>query len=698
VARPALLDATARGALPTRTRLAPGRFKIVLMNQTGQLWQIPNEAGPAALDPGVVCAASAATCPPGTVRTQSQGRYFEVLPPASLPQAGVISGTLSVIGATRFYGAYVFAYDAAYPPPGGYDAHGTPTTGTPVAADFHSFLEFSNGAVGYSLQNLAADRSYLVTAVVDTRGDFALSPQIYAAAPGAGTLVGGHLAGGVLAPVTLSAAAPAASGVLVVAGAALPARPSFQIIDSGNPVSSDVQLFTQAGALPARIRLQAMAMLGAGVSATPETGTTTIPLSYVGCVSGKPLDLDEDNLPDLWPKVALLKISADDPTGLHADPGSVVLPAAIDPVRYAAQLGCTSAPAAADVLDVLVAPAAFQIVNGVPQQLATIPAGRYQILLVSKTGQIWRIPNELQPSLLDPRAAAAAPQLATQGVAASVGAASLPPGSISGLLSFPPGFTTVGNVMIGAWLSTDPSPSQGGTGRPVAARVVPRSSVAAALANGLPFTLYGLPTGATYLVGAMMDGGNTFSPVLSYMNAPGINAQIVFNPAGAVAASGAASFSFDPATPKWQFERPLFQLDPTSATTVDTTAAAGAVSALVLDSVSQPAALAYQYTPLAAGFHGTQQVVFSPLSAAATCAPVAQIDPTSTATTLKAGVPNNKCVRLSDKLLLTAAPSPGPYAITVIERDAASLDWSAWTIPNELGPVWANQSQLLLVK
>jgi hypothetical protein len=34
----------------------------------------------------------------------------------------------------------------------------------------------------------------------------------------------------------------------------------------------------------------------------------------------------------------------------------------------------------------------------------------------------------------------------------------------------------------------------------------------------------------------------------------------------------------------------------------------------------------------------------------------------------------------------------------VIERDAASLDWSAWTIPNELGPVSANQSQLLLVK
>jgi hypothetical protein len=718
VARPALLDATAPLSVPSRSALTPGRYKIVLMNQTGQLWQIPNEAGPAALDPSVVCAVSASSCAPGTVRTQSQGRYFEVLPPGSTPQPGVISGSLVVTGVSQFYGAYVFATDAANPPP-------PLGTGVPVAADFHSFLEFTGGAAAYSLQNLAPDRSYYLTAVVDTRGDFALSPQLYAAAPGQGTIVGGRFD----STGALVAVSPGPN-IGVTAGAVLPARPSFQVIDSGlNPVSSDVQLFTQAAPAAARLVLQARSLLGAGVSATPETGTA-FPVSYVGCVNGKPV-LNENNLPDLWPKVALLKISSDDPTGLRPDPGSVVLPAAIDPVRFAGQLTCGGAQVAASLIDVLVAPAAFQpLPDGTFQQLATVPAGRYQIVVISKTGQVWRIPNELQPAMLDPRAAAAALQLATQSVAATVGAATLAAGTLSGVLTLSGGYSAsnVGNVLIGAWLSTDLPPSLGGTGRPLAATVVPRSAVARALGTGLPYTLAGLPTGVSYRVGAVMDRGNTFSVLLSYMASPGIGAQGRFAPA-AVAVNGPANqdLQIDAAADStWPFERPMFAIDPASSATVDTTAAPGTVS-LTLNA-STPAALAYApgtpaFHPIlvpktGGGYALSTQVVFSPLSAAAICAPVAMIDskqycadlytdgtcatpkPTAqttpvTETVLVASVPNNTCLRLSDKTVVAGAPTPGAYRINVLERYTSG---STWSIPNELASASSDQGKFLLVK
>src|SRR5207245_8971218 len=81
IVRPALFDASAPGAPPRRLpSLEPGRYRIVLLSQTGQVWQIPNEAGSAALDPLVVCAT--APCAPGTAQTPSQSHAFQGLAPA----------------------------------------------------------------------------------------------------------------------------------------------------------------------------------------------------------------------------------------------------------------------------------------------------------------------------------------------------------------------------------------------------------------------------------------------------------------------------------------------------------------------------------------------------------------------------------------------------------------------------------------
>ncbi|HEY2030185.1 MAG TPA: hypothetical protein VGH20_13355 [Myxococcales bacterium] len=78
VARPALVDATNPDA-KTVGPLVPGNYRIVVVNQTGQVWQIPNQSS--VVLPSEVCAQGASSCAPGTVQTQSQGRAFVVTPP-----------------------------------------------------------------------------------------------------------------------------------------------------------------------------------------------------------------------------------------------------------------------------------------------------------------------------------------------------------------------------------------------------------------------------------------------------------------------------------------------------------------------------------------------------------------------------------------------------------------------------------------
>src|SRR5256885_6163271 len=103
---------SAPGAPPQRLpSLQPGAYRIALVSQTGQVWQIPNEAGSAALDPSVVCAA--APCAPGTVQTQSQSGAFQVHAPAHAAYTGGIAGSLTVAGAPAIAAAYVFAMAGA---------------------------------------------------------------------------------------------------------------------------------------------------------------------------------------------------------------------------------------------------------------------------------------------------------------------------------------------------------------------------------------------------------------------------------------------------------------------------------------------------------------------------------------------------------------------------------------------------------
>ncbi|HZR11376.1 MAG TPA: hypothetical protein VFA79_22520, partial [Myxococcales bacterium] len=400
VVRPALFDASTPGVPPQRIALQPGAYAIVLLSQTGQTWQIPNESGSAALDPASICAANASTCPPGTAQTQSQSGAFQVGPRARPPSDGAISGLLSV-GGTAPAAAYVFAYAAKALPP----------FGSPVSADFHLGAELAGGSVSYLLPNLPTG-DYLVMAVADTRGDFAASPAFLALAPGAGDLVAN--------PVAVHVGTGVAAANLTAA-TALPQRPSFQLVDGGGgAITSDLSL-AFSGAPSASMRIKPAAILGAGVAALRPDLSGAFVLGCDG--TGKPVASAL--------AVELIKVA--DAAGLapeiDAFGKATVIAAALDPSQFTAGTCTPGVPYVVTTPVNVLANNGSAKVNLLdpsdpPVAIALVP-GRYAVVVTSIAKQVWRVPNELQPALLDPAALLATPAatkslLQTQQVAVNV--------------------------------------------------------------------------------------------------------------------------------------------------------------------------------------------------------------------------------------------------------------------------------------
>ncbi|HET7787373.1 MAG TPA: hypothetical protein VFL36_15495 [Myxococcales bacterium] len=400
VVRPSLLDASTALSPPQRLpSLQPGSYKIVLVSQTGQVWQIPNEAGTLALDPSVVCAAGSTTCAAGTVQTQSQSQAFQVGLPAHQVFTGGISGSLTIGGAAAPVAAYVFAYKATALPP----------FGLPVSADFHLGAEFQAGKVDYVLPDLPAG-DYVVTAIVDTRGDFAVSPGLFAIAPGAGSLVA--------APQGKTVGTSLATSTNLTAASTLPQRPSFQIVDAaGAAFTSDAAV--AVGASPV-LHIKAAAVLGSGVGALRPDSAGMFVLACDGTGTPQASSLS----------VTLIKVldAAGLVPDLDANGKATIVPASVDQAQFPAG-SCSGA------VQPVTGVVAVNVQNGSAkanllnpnEPLTPVPLvpGRYSVVVTSLARQVWRVPNELQPALLDAGAAQATPTgtkslLQTQGVAVQI--------------------------------------------------------------------------------------------------------------------------------------------------------------------------------------------------------------------------------------------------------------------------------------
>ena len=244
--------------------------------------------------------------------------------------------------------------------------------------------------------------------------------------PNAGDVGGAAVDALTLAPRVVEVG-PGADGTLQAAtgitvsfsdSATVPERPAFEVV-GGN------RLEPSAG--PLRLELRPLSLHEGVVDVRPPAFL----LRYVDeNGDGVPDDANGDGNPELWPRVVVRKL-ADAPdltdendldrNGLldevgvdypHADgsrdglPDLVVLAASLvpDPATMDALRNPDGTPRMEPVpvpkLELVIHPQALDVrepSNPVPLQ--SLPSGRYALTLVQFTGQTWRLPNELSPSL-----------------------------------------------------------------------------------------------------------------------------------------------------------------------------------------------------------------------------------------------------------------------------------------------------------
>ena len=122
---------------------------------------------------------------------------------------------------------------------------------------------------------------------------------------------------------------------------------------------------------------------------------------------GAAVDTDHDGLPDVWPRVFLVRLDPSDPSGLtqYVSPDlhttrRQMIPAAVDPTPFLPALqphpGGNAPPVLTDKLSIVVRPALFDAgtPGAPPQRLPSLQPGTYRIVLVAQTGQAWQVPNE----------------------------------------------------------------------------------------------------------------------------------------------------------------------------------------------------------------------------------------------------------------------------------------------------------------
>ena len=219
----------------------------------------------------------------------------------------------------------------------------------------------------------------------------------------------GDLVGAVIETSTLRPASIAVSGNVtgkdVTLAQRIPLDPPAFVVDAATPAQIPADQVT-----PVRFDLRAQAnSFPAGAVAAPHFAVQLVRDS-----GGAAVDADHDGLPDVWPRVFLVRLDGSDPTGLtqYVSPdthqtATQVIPAAIDPTPFLAalqpQAGGNAPAVITDRVTVVVRPALLDASDPTtaPRRLQSLQPGAYKIVLVQQTGQVWQIPNEAGSAALD---------------------------------------------------------------------------------------------------------------------------------------------------------------------------------------------------------------------------------------------------------------------------------------------------------
>jgi|GEM_PF-757551 len=370
-----------------------GDYAVIVMNASGQTWQLPNESV--------------------LFGTEGQGTGFRVeAPAAGDPQFGAIAGTISTADGSDPGGRTIlfrFACDAPPPPAG---------TGSPL--DFTILRESAwvDGEVDFRFAGLDASTCQLLTGFIDRDGDW---DGLYGTAnqATAGDFAMGSLIVNVPAADAATGQVPDVVNQSLVAGLSVPLeRPVFTMADvaSGGANTPTMTVGNNPGDTAA-VYLQ----LGTSSVSAPVCEATnplfTLVFREDGDVNGQPDDLNGDGLPDvLWPRVFVRKLDPSDPAGIAVLDPPVVLPGIVvpldpsDPFNAATNLVIQQAQAGLPFDGLSVFPQAgltiavpgLVVTDAATSSVAPIEVvagsvdvtGEYQILVMNSSGQTWSLPNE----------------------------------------------------------------------------------------------------------------------------------------------------------------------------------------------------------------------------------------------------------------------------------------------------------------
>lgn len=174
-------------------------------------------------------------------------------------------------------------------------------------------------------------------------------------------------------------------------------RPAFEIEGASGPYALDLTR-------PATVLKMVSRPLQTDL--VHEEGATFFVRYMDANADGVPDDADGNGLPEFWPKVFVKKLT---PTGslLKDDPTPTVLaagflPDTVLPLLTNADGTPRMTPVPVSSLNLVIKPLALDVTDPTaPVPLANVPAGRYAVIVMQFTGQTWRIPNELHPSIAE---------------------------------------------------------------------------------------------------------------------------------------------------------------------------------------------------------------------------------------------------------------------------------------------------------
>ena len=413
---------------------------------------------------------------------------------------GVIEGDLTALGPARGDAVLLLFRADAPPPPVG--------TGRPVNFLVVPQEQLFGDAAGdgpFSTRfqlPLVPPGTYTLRGFLDADRDW--NPFFWITnLPTAGDVGGGYLevATAAFAPIEVKAGEVARAGAVFSSADPRAAmaweRPAFEVVEAPE-IPADL-------AAPVRLTLRTRPIEGRYVSQDPERVRFVHRLADVNG-DGVVDDDNGDGLPDTFPKVFLRRVSDGDP--LVDDPEDVLIPALVDAVPYLPALGALEdgRELPATELSVIVPPVA---IHSATRERIPLRPGRYAILVIPHTGQLWRVPNELAPGedLLEGAPIAEADAVASQGATFVVGEAAggQPPGAIAGTVRLDP--ADAAPVVVLAFAASDPPPPAG-TGSPRGVALLSAEALASGEAS---FRIGGLDAGP-YLVAALHDRDRDFSP------------------------------------------------------------------------------------------------------------------------------------------------------------------------------------------